>query len=44
MSILKVVGVANVTDIKINGQSNDLNLIQTGELQQIPQLKEVNLL
>lgn len=44
MSILKVVGVANVTDIKINSQSKDLNLIQTGELQQIPQLKEVNLL
>ncbi|MDU1053366.1 baseplate J/gp47 family protein [Clostridium baratii] len=44
MSILKVVGVANVTNIKINGQPNDLKLIQSGEIQQLPQLAEVTLL
>lgn len=44
MSILKVVGVANVTDIKINGQSRDLELTQNGEIQQLPKLAEVVLL
>lgn len=44
MSILKVVGVANVTNIKINGQPNDLKLIQSGEIQQLPKLAEVILL
>lgn len=44
MSILKVVGVANVTNIKINGQPNDLKLIQSGEIQQLPKLAEVTLL
>ncbi|WP_338630565.1 baseplate J/gp47 family protein [Clostridium baratii] len=43
MSILKVDGIANVTNIKINGQSKDLNLIQSGQRQQIPELNEVNL-
>lgn len=41
MSILKVVGVANVTNIKLNGQPNDLQLIQNGEVQQLPSLSEV---
>lgn len=40
-AILKVFGVANVTNIKINNNSNDLNLIQSAELQQIPLLKSV---
>lgn len=44
MSILKVIGVANVTNIKINGQPNDLKLIQSGEIQQLPKLAEVTLL
>ncbi|HAT4315606.1 TPA: baseplate J/gp47 family protein [Clostridium perfringens] len=43
MSILKVVGVANVTNIKINGQHNDLQLVQSGEVQQLPKLAEVTL-
>ena len=43
MSILKVVGVANVTNIKINGQPNDLQLVQSGEVQQLPKLAEVTL-
>ncbi len=43
MSILKVVGVANVTNIKINGQPSDLKLIQSGEIQQLPKLSEVTL-
>lgn len=43
MSILKVVGVANVTNIKINGQPSDLKLIQSGEIQQLPKLAEVTL-
>lgn len=44
MAILKVPGVANVTDIKINGKSTDLNLTQNGTIQQIPKLGEVKLL
>ena len=43
MSILKVVGVANVTNIKINGQPNDLQLVQSGEVQQLPKLEAVTL-
>lgn len=41
MAILKVTGVANVTDIKINGVAGDLELMQSGNTQQIPVLKEV---
>ena len=41
VAILKVPGVANATNIKINGQQNDFQLIQNGTIQQIPKLNEV---
>lgn len=41
VAILKVPGVANATNIKINGQQNDFQLIQNGITQQIPKLNEV---
>lgn len=40
-SIMSVLGVANVFDITVNESNKDLNLTQTGELQQIPTLGEV---
>jgi len=35
-AILAVDGVVNVTNTKLNGAANDLNLIETGVLQQLP--------
>ena len=42
-AILSIVGVANVTDTKINGSSSDLSLTETGETQQIPKKGTVTL-
>lgn len=40
-TIVNVTGVANVSDILLNGQRADIHLIQSGEVQQIPMLGEV---
>lgn len=40
-AIINVVGVANVTDVLLNGAASDISLTQSGELQQLPQLGEV---
>lgn len=40
-AVLKVFGVANITNIKINGLAKDLNLEQSSSLQQIPRLGSV---
>ncbi len=41
VAILDIEEIVNVTDITINGSSKDLILIETAELQQIPELEEV---
>lgn len=43
MVILSVAGVANVTDITINGNAQDLTLIQNATTQQLPVLGEVSI-
>ena len=40
-TIVNVTGVANVSDILLNGERSDIHLIQSGEVQQIPMLGEV---
>lgn len=35
-SIISVPGVSNVTGVKLNGEEEDIDLTQTGQLQQIP--------
>lgn len=40
---LSVDGIANITNVTINGSSNDISLEETGERQQIPVLGEVTL-
>lgn len=42
-TIVGVTGIANVTEVKLNGESKDIMLIQSGELQQLPKLGEVTL-
>ena len=40
-TIVNVTGVANVTDVMLNGAAKDIVLAQTGEVQQLPELGEV---
>ena len=40
-AIIGVAGVANVTDVTINGAAADIRLIQSGAVQQLPTLGEV---
>lgn len=42
-AILGVVGVVNVTNVKLNGTAADLQLTETGELQQVPVMGTVTL-
>lgn len=42
-AIIGVAGVANVTDVTINGAAEDIALIQSGAVQQLPTLGEVML-
>ena len=42
-AMLSVRGVINVTDLTLNGKAEDLALSETGELQQVPVLGEVEL-
>ena len=42
-TIVNVPGVANVTDVALNGNMQDIILTQSGELQQLPELGEVSL-
>lgn len=42
-AIINVPGIANVTEVKLNGKAEDIILIQSGELQQLPKLGEVTL-
>lgn len=42
-AMLSVRGVINVTDLTLNGGAEDLALSETGELQQVPVLGEVEL-
>lgn len=42
-SIVNVPGVANVTDVTLNGKAEDIILTQSGEIQQLPKLGEVSL-
>lgn len=41
VSISTIVGVANVSNVKINGVASDLTFIETGEVQQLPILGSV---
>lgn len=41
VAISSIIGVVNVTDIRIDGQAGDLRLAQTGEHQELPILGEV---
>lgn len=43
-AILSVTGVVNVTDVQLNGQAEDILLMQSGQVQQIAQLGTVTLL
>lgn len=43
-AILKVPGIKNATNVLINDQGNDINLLNTAEVQYIPVLGEVTLL
>lgn len=40
-AILSVVGVANVTRVSLNGLEEDISLIETGAVQQVPTMGEV---
>ena len=40
-AIVNVMGVANVTDVMLNGAAEDVALVQNGEIQQLPELGEV---
>ena len=40
---LQIPGVANVTDVKLNGSTSDIVLSQTAELQQLPELGTVTI-
>lgn len=42
-AILEITDIVNVTDVSINGESGDLILTETAELQQIPSLGEVTI-
>lgn len=42
-AIITVPGIANVTDVLVNGEPNDIFLLQTGAVQQLPKLGEVSL-
>lgn len=42
-AIVNVPGVANVTRVTLNGNAQDISLVQTGTLQQLPKLGEVTL-
>ena len=42
-AIVNVAGIANVTDVLLNGSANDIYLEQSGTVQQIPKLGEVTL-
>ena len=42
-AIVNVAGVANVTDVHLNGATQDIVLIQSGAVQQLPALGEVTL-
>lgn len=42
-TIVNVKGIANVTDVKLNGESEDIRLTQSGQVQQLPKLGEVAL-
>lgn len=42
-TIIAVPGVANVTNVLVNGEPNDIFLLQNGTVQQLPKLGEVNL-
>ncbi|WP_194189663.1 baseplate J/gp47 family protein [Clostridium chrysemydis] len=44
MAILRIIGVANVTDVKINGLDKDLILNENAEIQELPHLNEVKLI
>lgn len=41
--ILSVPGVVNVSNVQINGKASDLQLVQNGQIQQLPTLSEVTL-
>lgn len=43
MAALQVTGVANVTNVTLNGSSSDLILTETSQLQQLPKLGEVTI-
>lgn len=43
VAVSSIVGVVNVTDVKIDGQAGDLSLTQTGERQELPILGEVTI-
>ncbi len=40
-AILAIPAIVNVTDVQINGSGNDLHLIETAQLQQVPELGTV---
>lgn len=40
-TIVNVLGVSNVTSVTINGAAQDIELIQSGQIQQLPKLGEV---
>ena len=40
-AILSITGVANVRDVTLNGATEDISLVQTGAVQQLPKLGEV---
>ena len=42
-AIINVTGVANVTDVKLNGATSDIKLTENGTTQQLPKLGEVTL-
>lgn len=42
-TIIAVAGIANVHNVTLNGSTDDIFLIQTGDIQQIPKLGEVTL-
>jgi hypothetical protein len=42
-AIISVAGITNVYDVTLNGVSNDIFLIETGTIQQLPKLGEVTL-
>jgi hypothetical protein len=42
-AIINVTGIANVTDVLLNGTAQDISLIQSGTVQQLPKLGEVTL-